>query len=784
MIADAKYYLRYLDLLRSAVTEADTIDDALLAAGIAYDNTPHFPEAGGAMFSHDIFNRRAQGILNRAVAASKKFSAAAKADLVVTLRTSDAAELSKGLVNFIGRYRLQLADLLTTTQLASLLEGAREVAGKIPIVPNFPGAVMPPATLEPAKAVALIAELHAMPPNERAAAIYELPPDQQRFAAQGLQARQQGGPPPGAFVPRGVAGATPDRIHYPIIDEAAQELFAKNVMSRESFDALDEAARQKAFTVAYVESVDTMTKIRDVMAENVRQGADLVTFRERILTEVDEGTFMSDAHMDTVYRTVVQSAFSDGQIKVLQNPFVRGGFPYVAYEAIHDDRVEADHLALESLGLEGTNMYRSHDTVFLLFRPPWRWCMPGDSLINTSLGRKRIDQISVGDLVLTHKGRFRSVVETYRTESVAELIAIELESGASCRASREHPFFTQRGWVEAASLNVSDEIYQIVDATAPHLVMLKVNDGLEVESFLNRDVSVSVGASGVRLNFNANKNAGKEKIKPKWKGLLIENEFDPSFLEGGGKCLLVTAHSNDAVNVLGRVEPHRFTSSGDHLCTNFRSARNAMDSIGGDSLFDSFGMKGIRNFTGLTTTSEFNGERLKNSPDRPELDAGNSSDVRQGDLLLDVVPDSGVDAARVNGQLCLGIIEVSGRAFWLFSHSYNCSTVKVKVKSLSVISWGKPVWNFSVDEDQSYVADGLVTHNCCRCSFIPLTIRQAARRGLVEAKQWLETGIEPQNFVPMPSFRPPPGFARFPISAPMSLNFCCQPLGVLLVGRV
>lgn len=49
----------------------------------------------------------------------------------------------------------------------------------------------------------------------------------------------------------------------------------------------------------------------------------------------------------------------------------------------------------------------------------------------------------------------------------------------------------------------------------------------------------------------------------------------------------------------------------------------------------------------------------------------------------------------------------------------------------------------------------------CRCGFTPLSVRQAARRGVVEAIQWLEAGIEPvHEFVRMPDFEPSPSWQR------------------------
>ena len=131
---------------------------------------------------------------------------------------------------------------------------------------------------------------------------------------------------------------------------------------------MDAAARAKAFTVANIQAEETLTKIRDSLAENVAEGADYGTWKQKVLEDVGTGTFLSPAHQETVFRVNVQSAFSDGQATVLAHPLVRSGFPYSTYNAIHDNRVRENHLALEQHGIAGTNVYRNDDPVFQLFR--------------------------------------------------------------------------------------------------------------------------------------------------------------------------------------------------------------------------------------------------------------------------------------------------------------------------------------------------------------------------------------------------------------------------------
>ncbi len=285
-----------------------------------------------AFFAYDIFNRQAQGILNRSLQAARGLSASARKDLAAALKRGPR-DSGEAILAFIEKYRLQLARLLSATQFAAVLEGAREVAAKVPPLGTVPVEGLPVA-------------------------------EQERIVA--AQA-----PPTPPFAPPVPPAGAPESIHFPIIDEAVKQLSEKRVMTRQQFDALDAAAKAKAFAVAGVDAQDTLTKIRDALAENVREGADYATFKQAVMGAVDEGTFLSDAHREVVFRTNVQGALSDGQFMVVNHPLVRSGFPYVARDAIHDDRARHNHLALEKLGIQGTNVYRIDDPVWQTFRVPW-----------------------------------------------------------------------------------------------------------------------------------------------------------------------------------------------------------------------------------------------------------------------------------------------------------------------------------------------------------------------------------------------------------------------------
>lgn len=105
----------------------------------------------------------------------------------------------------------------------------------------------------------------------------------------------------------------------------------------------------------------------------------------------------------------------------------------------------------------------------------WNCLVRGNTKIYTSEGWKNVKDIRVGDLVLTHKGRFRKVLRLlsdlpknnwYRTPQ--EIITIkfknpntqseDIRGRYSLKTTAEHRYLTPNGWVEARNLKVGDKI--------------------------------------------------------------------------------------------------------------------------------------------------------------------------------------------------------------------------------------------------------------------------------------------------------------------------------------
>lgn len=159
-------------------------------------------------------------------------------------------------------------------------------------------------------------------------------------------------------------------VHFPIIEEAVNDLEGRRILTRPDFDALATDAKTTAFTAARMANWEALGRLAQAVAVSTAEGSTLAAFR----AAVDEALgpdFLSPGHIENVFRTNVSQAYSTGLMQTLAHPLVADEFPYLAYHAVHDGRVRQDHLTMEELGLDGTNVYRRDDPIWERFTPPW-----------------------------------------------------------------------------------------------------------------------------------------------------------------------------------------------------------------------------------------------------------------------------------------------------------------------------------------------------------------------------------------------------------------------------
>lgn len=195
--------------------------------------------------------------------------------------------------------------------------------------------------------------------------------------------------PPASAMPAPPGDDGDPIVTFPAIERAAESLAERKVLLPEDFRALADGTQRSAFTVARQGSIETLAKIRDTLAISVREGIALDDFRD-LLTEAIDTSQIGPGHLENVYRTNVQTAYMDGFDELASDPIAAAAFPYQEYIAVHDDRARHDHLALETLGMNGTNVYRRDDPMWDYFLPPWDYqCRCGVNLLTIQAAARK-----------------------------------------------------------------------------------------------------------------------------------------------------------------------------------------------------------------------------------------------------------------------------------------------------------------------------------------------------------------------------------------------------------
>lgn len=97
-------------------------------------------------------------------------------------------------------------------------------------------------------------------------------------------------------------------------------------------------------------------------------------------------------------------------------------------------------------------------------------CISGGSQILTLDGYKNIEDVEVGDMVLTHKNRYRKVLNTQVNYIGPNEKLVEFSGKNIFKpiiTTKNHPFYTRQNgetkWIEADNLNEDDEIYLVLE---------------------------------------------------------------------------------------------------------------------------------------------------------------------------------------------------------------------------------------------------------------------------------------------------------------------------------
>ena len=160
----------------------------------------------------------------------------------------------------------------------------------------------------------------------------------------------------------------------------------------------------------------------------------------------DEGKELSRVGLERFARTKFTEVMNRGRISFYEDSGIVAGYQF---SAILDDSTSeiCD-------GLHGRIFKAGEQPV-----PPLHFnALVEGSQILTKNGLIPIENIRVGDEVLTHKGRYCKVYDTMSKFEDKEYFTIDTDNGLSLKITGEHPVLTTRGWVRADELRMLDDI--------------------------------------------------------------------------------------------------------------------------------------------------------------------------------------------------------------------------------------------------------------------------------------------------------------------------------------
>ncbi len=120
--------------------------------------------------------------------------------------------------------------------------------------------------------------------------------------------------------------------------EAVAWFRARAPISRDAWDALDERARRRAFTLAGAAGLDIVTEAWRAVDRAVATGSNFTDFKREVRAQLARSWANTDGRLNVVFRNGVQSAYAAGRYAQATEPDVLAERPFWRFEAILDSR--------------------------------------------------------------------------------------------------------------------------------------------------------------------------------------------------------------------------------------------------------------------------------------------------------------------------------------------------------------------------------------------------------------------------------------------------------------
>lgn len=345
-----------------------------------------------------------------------------------------------------------------------------------------------------------------------------------------------------------------------------------------------------------------------------------------------------------------------------------------------------------------------------------RWmmdeCFPAGTLITTSKGKIPIEALRVGDTVIAFNekcGRFeeKKITRLFKNPMHDKMLRLTTSTHHVIETTYGHPFWTQRGWVEAGDLRYDDSL-------SVFRMWRSNNDD-------NREPTLSLAQN--------RQDVLSEKMRIRCTPKTVQQETETCANHQTMLCMPSSSHSSKCENMLTGVSGENIIRNDEQdkskICISADEEKQS-DEVRGISQKDVGNAEANQTQADSTgwqrETNSIGGTRIDKSFDTvPICSSVQDKNEHEKGIGLSCDLQSGYGGAGTEGNCRSGWPESSGNSAARGGSEKRCVAHFVGLENIEILESGNSksgsnvssyVYNIEVADLHTYVANEIVVHNC------------------------------------------------------------------------